>query len=238
MIAFDGSPQDIGKGPDDYWKSPKFCRRYTVNNINLVRENEPARLFNITCMMAILQGIQYLCEKPAALLDAGCGHGTRGLDIKAKLACRVVGVDYSDPMLEEARRINAMLPEERRVEIAKGDVTALEYDNATFDVVFTYGLLMSLPQLDKALVELLRVSRYGLVCIEESEDAMHDTQLAELNKVRTQKYPGRIYWHNYNRQACLAGARSVIFNPIPVVDGWSIGSPPAYGRYIIVKEAV
>ena len=51
MIAL----QDIGKGPDDYWKSPKFCRRYTVNNINLVRENEPARLFNITCIPECIQ---------------------------------------------------------------------------------------------------------------------------------------------------------------------------------------
>lgn len=229
-------PEVHVKGPDDYWKSPKFVRRYTVNNINLIRENPAAALFNITCMMGILQGVQYLCEKPTTILDAGCGHGTRALDIKSKLGCEVTGLDYSDPMLDEARRIMEMLPETRRVNIVKGDVTALEYGPGTFDVVIHYGLLMSIPDAEKAAAEMLRVSKYGVVGIEESEDAMTPEQRVELDRIRTQKYPGRIWWHNYNRVFGLAGAATVVFAPIPVPDDWNMGTRPAYARYIAVKE--
>ena len=231
-------PAAIDKGPDDYWKSPRFVRRYTVNNINLLRENKPAALFNITCMMGFLQGIKYLCEKPQVILDAGCGHATRPLDIKAKLGCRVIGLDYSQPMLEEANRIMQMLPEERRIELVQGDVLNIEYPDNHFDVSMCYGLLMSVPNGAKAISELMRVSKYGVVAIEETEDAMYDEQRERLSKVRHETYPGRIYWHNYNRLFSLAGAQTINFTILPVDEGWSMGIPPAFGRYIAVKGQV
>lgn len=224
------------KGPDDYWKSPKFVRRYVINNINLIRENEAAALYNVTAMMGILQGIQYLCQEPRAVLDAGCGHATRALDIKSKLGCRVVGVDYSDPMLDEARRIMQMLPEDRRVEIYKGDSRSLSFKDEEFDVAVTYGLFMCMNDAPKAAAELMRVARYGVVSIEESEDAMTDSQREWAEKNVRAQNPGRNYWWNYNRMFAAAGANTVVFSPLPVPANWSMGAAPGYGRYIAVKE--
>lgn len=186
-------------------------------------------------MMALLQGIQYLTTEPRAILDAGCGPSMRSLDIKAKLGCRVVGLDYSPHMVKQAETINAMLPEDRRIEVMQGDVTALTFADGEFDVTTTYGLLMSLPDPLPAVREMLRVSRHGLVCIEESQDVMTDDARAHYEQVRDEKFPGRIYWHDYNRIFYLAGASNWSVTPLPVPENWDMGKPPAYARYILCR---
>lgn len=223
------------KRPEEYWKSEKFARRYVMNNVNNIRENPGTNLFNITAMMAILQGITYLCEKPTSILDVGCGHATRPLDIKAKLQCRVVGVDYSEPMLEQARNINNFLPEERRVELHKADADKMPFSDGEFDVCTTYGLFMGLPEPEKAAAEMMRVCRYGIVCIEETPDVMNDEQLEHYTRVKDKQFPGRVYWHNYARLFVRAGSRTVLFSPLPVPENWDLGQPPGYIRVMGAK---
>jgi SAM-dependent methyltransferase len=226
---------DKTKQPDDYWRNEKFVRRFTMNNVNNIRENPGANLFNITQLMATLQGITYLCEMPQSLLDVGCGHSVKSLDLKAKLGCKVVGVDYSRPMLEQARNINSFLPEERRIELHECDAAKLPFADGEFDVCTTYGLLMSLPDAQPAINEMMRVSKYGCVCIEETPDVMDDKQLEVFDRVKTTQYPGRIYWHNYVKLFSRAGVRMIAFSHIPVPDNWDLGSPPGYVRLIGAK---
>lgn len=226
---------DKDKTPADYWKNAKFVRRYTMNNVNNIRENPGCNIFNITCMMAFLQGIQYLVQEPAAILDIGTGHSVRLLDLKAKLGCRAVGVDYSEAMLEQAQNINDYLPEERRVELVKADAEKLPFADGEFDVCTTYGLLMSLPDPLPAMREAMRVSKYGMVCIEETDDVMSKEQLEVFTRVKTTQYPNRIYWHNYAALSSKAGARTLIFSPLPVPENWDMGCPPGYARLLVVK---
>lgn len=226
---------DTVKTPDSYWKNEKFVRRYVMNTVNLIRENQPSNLFNCTCVLAFVQGIQYLHEKVESVIDVGCGHSVRSLDIKAKLGCRMVGVDYSDAMLEQARHINSFLPEERRIELAKADASKLPFADGEFDVAVTYGLFMSLPQPQPAADEMMRVVKYGIVSIEETDDVMDEKQLENFTKVKTQQYPNRIYWHNYARLMTRAGARTTLFSPLPVPENWDLGQPPGYCRIMGAK---
>ena len=228
-------PESYEKGPQDYWQSPKFCSRYVLNAVNTIRDNPGTAMFNIQAMMALLQGIQYLSEAPEAVLDVGCGPSMRSLDLKAKLGCRVVGVDYSPHMIGQAETINQMLPEERRVELRQADATMLPYADGEFDAATTYGLLMSLPYPLQAIQEILRVTKHGIVCIEETQDVMTDDALAHYEQVRDEKFPGRIYHHAYNRLFYLAGASNWSVTPLPVGDNWDMGKPPCYARYIVCR---
>ena len=219
-------------GPDDYWKSQSFARRYVLNNIRGIAENPGAREFSATCFMAQVQGVQYLAPKVQSILDIGCGHATRAANLKAHFGCRVVAADYSEPFLEEARRISELLPEAHRSEIVQADAYELPFADNEFDVAVCYGLLMSLER--PAQTDIMRVVKYGLVAIEECDRAMAPDQREKWMEVKDKTFPGRIYWHDYLKVFGLW--RQIIYNPLPGPDSWSLGTPPGYARIIVVKE--
>lgn len=99
-----------------------------------------------------------LLEPGASLLDVGCGPGTITVDLAARVAPgRVVGLDRDAP-LAEARALAAGLA---NLEFVAGDVYALDYDDASFDVVHAHQLLQHLTDPVAALAEMRRVCRPG-----------------------------------------------------------------------------
>ena len=96
-----------------------------------------------------------------AVLDACCGTGD--LAIAAERAGgRVTGLDFSEQMLVRARGKSAS------VEWVLGDVTALPFDDASFDAVTVGFGIRNVPDLDAGLAELARVLRPGgrVACLE------------------------------------------------------------------------
>lgn len=94
-------------------------------------------------------------------LDVGCGVGrlTRAL---ANEFTNVVGVDISDAMLKEARRLQADRPNARFLRTPADDLGVLPDD--LFDLVFTKIVLQHLPSQQailRALAEMVRVLRPG-----------------------------------------------------------------------------
>lgn len=72
-----------------------------------------------------------------AVLDVGCGSGRIGEDALAGGAARYVGVDFSEPMLDLARRRLARFGD--RAEIVQADFLSAELEGP-FDVVLGLGL--------------------------------------------------------------------------------------------------
>jgi ubiquinone/menaquinone biosynthesis C-methylase UbiE/GNAT superfamily N-acetyltransferase len=95
------------------------------------------------------------------LLDVGCGPGTITLDLAELVAPgEVVGIDAADAVIAEARAAAASRPAlEVRFEV--GDVYALAFDDASFDVVHAHQVLQHLTDPIAALRELRRVLRPG-----------------------------------------------------------------------------
>ena len=95
-----------------------------------------------------------------SVLDAGCGTGLlleqEALAVGAE--GRAEGIDYSDDMLELARRRCAGLPQ---VNLQQGSVEQLPYDDSSFDAASTTQCLLYVEKLDTALRELHRVLRPG-----------------------------------------------------------------------------
>lgn len=96
-----------------------------------------------------------------AVLDACCGTGD--LAIAAERAGgRVTGLDFSEQMLVRARG------KSDSVEWVLGDVTALPFDDASFDAVTVGFGIRNVPDLEAGLAELARVVRPGgrVACLE------------------------------------------------------------------------
>jgi demethylmenaquinone methyltransferase / 2-methoxy-6-polyprenyl-1,4-benzoquinol methylase len=89
------------------------------------------------------------------VLDACCGTGDLALaDLRAG-ASEVVGLDFSEPMLERARRKSAA------VEWVHGDVLALPFPDASFDAATVGFGVRNVEELEAGLRELRRVIRPG-----------------------------------------------------------------------------
>jgi demethylmenaquinone methyltransferase/2-methoxy-6-polyprenyl-1,4-benzoquinol methylase len=92
----------------------------------------------------------------ARVLDVACGTGAVSVEIIRRYGARVVGVDQSASMLEEARRRVGS-----RIELREARAEALPFEDASFDALtFTY-LLRYVDDPKATMRELARVVRPG-----------------------------------------------------------------------------
>jgi ubiquinone/menaquinone biosynthesis C-methylase UbiE len=105
-----------------------------------------------------------------AILDVGCGPGTITLDL-ARHASRghVVGLDSAAGAVSAARE-GAARAGTTNVRYECGDVRALPYDDASFDVVHAHQVLQHLADPVAALREMRRVCRPGGVVAARDAD--------------------------------------------------------------------
>jgi demethylmenaquinone methyltransferase/2-methoxy-6-polyprenyl-1,4-benzoquinol methylase len=89
------------------------------------------------------------------VLDAACGTGDLAIADLKRGATKVTGLDFSERMLERARRKDA------RVEWVQGDLLALPFADATFDAATVGFGVRNVEDLELALRELRRVLRPG-----------------------------------------------------------------------------
>jgi demethylmenaquinone methyltransferase/2-methoxy-6-polyprenyl-1,4-benzoquinol methylase len=88
------------------------------------------------------------------VLDACCGTGDFAREAERR-GGRVVGLDFSERMLERARRKSGT------IEWVEGDALALPFEDGAFDVVTVGFGVRNLESLEGGLVELGRVLRPG-----------------------------------------------------------------------------
>ena len=88
------------------------------------------------------------------VLDVCCGTGDLAVEAERRGA-RVVGLDFSERMLERARRKSGT------IEWVRGDALALPFADGEFDAVTVGFGVRNLEDLERGLVELARVLRTG-----------------------------------------------------------------------------
>lgn len=92
------------------------------------------------------------------VLEAGCGIGTDGSRF-AHAGARYTGMDFSPTALRLARRRFEL--EGLPGRFVGGSVTALPFDDASFDLVFSHGVIHHVDDTDAAVREFHRVLRPG-----------------------------------------------------------------------------
>lgn len=114
---------------------------------------------------------------PGTVLDLCCGTGDLGLGMAraADFPTRIVGLDYSPPMLEAARAKAERKPRPAGPVFVLGDVSALPFASGRFDCIgisFAFrNLTYKNPLTEKFLAEILRVLKRGgrFVIVETSQ---------------------------------------------------------------------
>jgi demethylmenaquinone methyltransferase/2-methoxy-6-polyprenyl-1,4-benzoquinol methylase len=88
------------------------------------------------------------------VLDVACGTGDLAI-ASHEVGGKVTGLDFSEPMLERARRKST------QIEWMEGDALALPFADGSFDAVTIGFGLRNLPNPERGLGELRRVLRPG-----------------------------------------------------------------------------
>ena len=96
------------------------------------------------------------------LLDVGCGPASITADLAERVTPgRVVALDAASGALEAARATLRGRGLSEQVEVTCGDVMALPFEDASFDVVHAHQVLQHLADPVGALAEMRRVTRPG-----------------------------------------------------------------------------
>ncbi|MGH7146273.1 MAG: class I SAM-dependent methyltransferase [Nitrospiraceae bacterium] len=94
------------------------------------------------------------------ILDAGCGPGRHSMAL-ARKGIRCLAIDCSESILEEAKKGTSTAALDGMIEFKLEDITCLRFPDQSFEYVLCWGVLMHVPNIEKAVEELLRVMKPG-----------------------------------------------------------------------------
>jgi arsenite methyltransferase len=120
-------------------------------------ESAHARFFEASCGVGNPFSIGNI-RRGDTILDFGCGAGF-DLFVASKLAGesgRVCGIDLTEDMVSRARE-NLTLAGITNFEIKKVDSETIPYDDHSFDVVISNGVINLSPRKDAGFAEIYRV---------------------------------------------------------------------------------
>ena len=103
--------------------------------------------------------IEKLLPPNLFIADVGCGTGSLTFEL-ARFARKVIGIDQSAEMLRHARRV-AQAKEIDNVEFRPGDALKLPLEGRSVDAAFSVMVLHFLPDPERAIAELCRITRPG-----------------------------------------------------------------------------
>jgi SAM-dependent methyltransferase len=95
------------------------------------------------------------------IVDIGCGLGGPARYMAKRFQCNVSGVDITEPFVEAANKLTALLGMERQVHIEHGDGQHLPYADSTFDGAFTQHVTMNVADRPAFFAEAYRVLKPG-----------------------------------------------------------------------------
>src|SRR5207248_10936484 len=97
------------------------------------------------------------------VLDIGCGSGvvTRAIARRVAPDGHVIGFDSSPALLDIARQYAKDAGLDKLIELRAGDCRELPFAAGAFDVAFAATVLAHVPQAERAIGEMVRVTRSG-----------------------------------------------------------------------------
>jgi SAM-dependent methyltransferase len=127
----------------------RYARKYRE------RDDE---LQQVASNQQLIDWLGQVCDRfagPIDALDLGCGTGRYFWGLRNVKT--LVGLDASEPMLAEARHpIHADRVTAQRVSLIHGDLASHDFAPASFDLVYSIGVLAEHVRLDEGLIARVR----------------------------------------------------------------------------------
>jgi SAM-dependent methyltransferase len=128
--------------------------------------------------------------RDAVILDAGCGSCAKSVLLAAR-GFRVVGTDFSADALALAGETIRCHGAEERITTRQGDLLNMPFEDGEFSYVLCWGVLMHVPDVQRALAELARVLKPGGVLV-TSEANMYSLQAIGMRWLKRLLGRGRL----------------------------------------------
>jgi ubiquinone/menaquinone biosynthesis C-methylase UbiE len=96
-------------------------------------------------------------DKDKKILDIACGKGTTSILIAKKYGCKVVGIDISSTLIEEAKRLAKRSKVDNLIEFQVADATQLPFESNEFDASIAQAMLVLIDDKETVIKEALRV---------------------------------------------------------------------------------
>lgn len=126
-------------------------------------------------------------EQGATVLDAGCGPGVHSIRV-AQSGYNVQAIDISETMLNQAKQRVAHAQVADQVQFQQMDLTKLNFADNSFRYVFSWGVVIHIPEAEKALNELARiVEPGGKLALYLTNKAALDHKIEDMARLITSK---------------------------------------------------
>jgi len=132
----------------DAWQNPHMVKWYSGRMVNRDATSHLKNVVEIDTIKHFVRGHD--------VIDIGVGTGRAALPLVAD-GYRLTGVDSSQAMLDETRRLADGAP----IRLQVGDVVSVPCDDHTFDSAVSLNVLVHFPNWREALLEWKRVVRPG-----------------------------------------------------------------------------
>lgn len=121
-----------------------------------------------TFFMNLLNKSQYRCVRklilkynPNAVLDIGFGNGYLLKQLSSESNADFYGIDISDDMIKQATKRNHKKIQAGKMTLDKGNISKLNYENQSFDYIYTVNTVYFWEDLWQGYSEVFRVLKEG-----------------------------------------------------------------------------
>ena len=126
-------------------------------------------------------------EQPCRLVEFGCGTGKMGLKLLPLLpqGSSYTGFDESAALLVKALEVWENYP--WQPVFYQGSIYHAPFRNDSFDIALTHTVLMHVPNVNQILLEMVRVTRDGGMCISCEANRNAHTALLHIEEINNQE---------------------------------------------------
>jgi ubiquinone/menaquinone biosynthesis C-methylase UbiE len=151
-------PRASVKSVKDFWETHVNNEYYTEEEraseayLSEIEDRRYRWHYHLGDVFAQLQGSQ------GRLLEVGCGIGVDSIQL-ARCGFDVTGVDLTESAIEVARE--SARRRGVRIDFRVGNAEGLDFPDASFDAVYSFGVLHHTPNIERAVAEVHRVMKPG-----------------------------------------------------------------------------
>jgi ubiquinone/menaquinone biosynthesis C-methylase UbiE len=122
----------------------------------------PVDHFHARGFAATVELADHLPIRPGQrILDIGCGLGGPARYMAKRFQCNVSGIDITEPFVEAASKLTALLRMQNMVQVELGDGQRLPYRDSEFDGAYTQHVTMNVADRPRFFAEAYRVLKPG-----------------------------------------------------------------------------